>query len=72
MPSKMALVDFEKCKPETCDKENGICAAAKACPRKLLQQECPNQPPMTNPSIYQACSDCVRACPLKAIKIVTI
>jgi NAD-dependent dihydropyrimidine dehydrogenase PreA subunit len=70
MPSKMALVDFNKCHPESCDK--GICAAAKACPRKLMKQEKPNQPPMTDPSACQACADCVRACLKKAIKIVTI
>ncbi|HEX9896415.1 MAG TPA: hypothetical protein VGA85_01970 [Dehalococcoidales bacterium] len=40
MPSKMALVDFNKCHPELCDK--GICAAAEACPRKLMKQEKPN------------------------------
>jgi hypothetical protein len=56
MPSKMALVDFNKCHPELCDK--GICAAAEACSRKLMKQEKPNQPPW--------------ACPKKAIKIVTI
>ncbi|MDD5287620.1 MAG: hypothetical protein PHY28_00690 [Dehalococcoidales bacterium] len=72
MPSKMALVDFNKCKPDRCDKKNGICSAARACPRKLLKQEAPHEPPMTNPSICQACADCIRACPLKAIKIVTI
>ncbi|OGN87542.1 MAG: hypothetical protein A2Z74_06585 [Chloroflexi bacterium RBG_13_46_9] len=70
MPSKMALVDFNKCDPEFC--AGGVCLAAKACPRKLLKQEKPDQPPMTDPSACRACADCVRACPKKAIKIVTI
>ena len=69
MPGKIALVDFNKCKPDKCDKK-GICAAVKACPRKLLKQEAPHEPPMTDPSICQGCGDCVRVCPLKAIKIV--
>lgn len=70
MPSKMALVDFNKCNPKLCN--NGVCTAAEACPRKLLKQEKPNEPPMTDPSACRACADCVRACPRKAIKIVTI
>ena len=72
MPSKMVAVDFDKCKPDRCDKNSSTCAAAKACPRKLLTQEAPHETPMTNPSVCKACADCVRACPLKAIKIITI
>ena len=67
MPSKVALVIFNKCQPEEC--EEGICTAALACPRKLLKQEVPYEIPMPEPSICQGCGDCVRACPLKAIKI---
>jgi NAD-dependent dihydropyrimidine dehydrogenase PreA subunit len=70
MPSKMALVDFNKCDPEFC--AGGKCLAVKACPRKLLKQEKPSQPPMTDPMACRACADCVRACPKKAIKIITI
>jgi len=65
----MALVDYNKCRPEYC--EDGICPAAKACPRKLLKQEKPYQPPMGDPAVCRACGDCMRACPNKAIKIVT-
>ena len=69
MGSKMALVDFHKCKPKKCNQ--GICLAAEACSHKLLKQEAPNKPPMTNPAICRGCADCVRACPLKAIKVVS-
>jgi translation initiation factor RLI1 len=70
MPSNIAVVDFSKCQPEQCP--NGICLAAKACPRKLIKQEDPYDPPMTNPSVCQGCRDCVRACPAKAIKLVAM
>ena len=70
MPSKIALVDFNKCDPKLCEK--GICQAAQVCPRKLLVQEAPGEPPMTNPALCRACGDCVRACPKKAITIVQI
>ena len=69
MPGKMALVTFDKCHPENC--RNGICAAMLACTKKILQQEAPNEIPMTNPATCRGCGDCVRACPAKAITIVT-
>jgi translation initiation factor RLI1 len=65
MARKMALVDYNRCQPEKC--ENGICAAAKACPLKLLQQEVPYDIPMADPFSCRACGDCTRACPAKAI-----
>ena len=68
MPSKMALVDYGKCRPEKC--ENGICTAVAVCPHKLIKQEKPFDIPMTNPAICRGCGDCVRVCPMKAIKIV--
>lgn len=59
----MALVNYNKCSPEKC--QSGICPAALACERKLMKQESPYDIPMTDPA---AC----RACPLKAIEIVTM
>ncbi len=67
MPSKVALVNFNKCRPETC--ESGICKAAQACRYKLLKQEKPSEVPEADPFICRGCGDCVRACPLKAIDI---
>lgn len=68
MPRKMAVVDYNKCRPEQCD--SGKCPAALACPQKLLKQEEPYQAPMPDPSICKGCAECVRACPLKAMKLV--
>jgi translation initiation factor RLI1 len=70
MASKMALLDYNQCHPDKCD--SGICAAALACTHKLLKQEAPYEIPMPNSSLCQGCGDCVRACPLKAIRIVTM
>ena len=67
MPGKMALVDYNRCQAALCDG----CPAAAACPRKLLVQEAPHEPPMTNPALCKGCGDCVRACPMKAIVIST-
>ncbi len=69
MPGKIALVDYKKCHPERCD--SGICAAALACPHKLLKQEAFYEVPMTHPSVCRGCGDCVRACTLGAIQILT-
>ena len=65
--SKIALVRYDICRPQQC--EQGICAAAKACERRLITQEVPNEIPMTNPALCRACGDCVRACPAGAIQI---
>jgi len=70
MPNKIALVAFDKCQVGKCDK--GICVAVLACSHKLIKQESPYDIPMFHPSICQGCGDCVRACPLKAIKVVNI
>jgi len=69
MARKLALVDYGVCRPERCP--GGVCAAALACPSQLLHQETPYTPPMPEPAACRACGDCVRACPLKAMRIVT-
>ncbi len=67
MPGKMAMIDFNKCRPQEC--EDGVCKAAEACERKLLVQETAYEIPMTNPFLCRGCADCVRACPVNAIQI---
>ncbi len=69
MRRKVALIAFDKCHPEKCDK--GICVEALACPRKLMKQEAPYETPMPDPSLCKGCGDCARACPAKAIEITT-
>jgi heterodisulfide reductase subunit A-like polyferredoxin len=51
---------------------SGICAAAQACPSKLLRQEVPYSVPLPEPSACRACGECVRACPQKAVQIVSL
>ncbi|MBI4304570.1 MAG: 4Fe-4S binding protein [Chloroflexi bacterium] len=65
MSKKMVLVDYIRCNPEHCD--SGVCAAALACPHKLLKQERAYEIPMPDPALCRGCSKCVLACPLKAI-----
>jgi ferredoxin len=67
MLQKVALVNFNKCRPEACD--SGVCAAARACSRKLLKQEAPLEIAMSDPFLCRGCGDCVRACPSKAIVV---
>ena len=68
MPKKTVLIDYNKCRPEQCDK-NGICPAVLVCPHNLLKQEAPYEPPMPDPAICKGCLLCAQACPLKAVKI---
>ena len=70
MTKKMALVDYEKCRPGECD--SGVCSAAQACTLNLLQQDAPYLIPMADPFSCRACGDCVKACPLQAVKLATI
>jgi translation initiation factor RLI1 len=68
MTTKVALVDYDKCQAEKCD--HGVCAAAAACTHKLLKQEELYEAPISYQSMCLACSDCVKACPFGAIKMV--
>ena len=67
MSRKTALLDYNLCQPEKCD--SGECSAARACALKLIRQEAPYTIPLTEPFYCRACGDCMRACPVKAIKI---
>jgi translation initiation factor RLI1 len=70
MPSKVALVIYDKCRPELCP--GGVCQAAAACRKRVLVQEKVGEPPVPSPSVCASCSDCVRACPAGAINIVVM
>ncbi len=63
---KGAVVDFNKCRPNECSP--GKCPAVEKCPRKILKQDEPDEPPYR---LVQcpACGECVNACPFKAISI---
>ena len=68
--NKWSKVDFERCKPFTCDPINGICSAAEACPKDLLIQEEPGEFPMLLSQVScVGCGTCVATCPLHAIDI---
>jgi translation initiation factor RLI1 len=69
MSRKLALLNFNKCRPDRC--ADGICAAALACPSKLLKQETPYAVPEPEPFACRACGECTRACPEKALQIVS-
>ncbi len=67
MPKPKAMVDYNKCYPEKCDK--GICVAALKCPFEVLIQDVPNETPYTLQDFCIGCGKCSLACPLKAIKM---
>ncbi len=67
--AKMAVVDYRLCDPACCP--DGICPATRACDQKVLKQEGPFETPMPGSSPCRACGECVRVCPLGAIKLVT-
>ena len=60
-------MDYERCDPESC--EDGICAAAKVCEKKVLRQEAPGEMPDIYPSLCLGCIDCIVACPRDAIRL---
>ena len=68
--NKYAIIDFERCDPRTCDSQHGLCAAARSCKKKLLQQEEPWESPiLLSMKMCTGCGACVAACPLGAIRI---
>ncbi len=68
MPKKIAVVDYARCHPERCD--HGVCRAALECEYRSLVQLSSYQAPEINPARWcRGCADCVRACPLDAIRM---
>ncbi len=70
MPKPKVFVQYSLCKPKQCSPEQGICAAAKACTRSILEQEeqC-ESPVLFFQDMCLGCGDCIRFCPLNAIVI---
>lgn len=64
MPKKIAVIDYQKCKPESC--QDGICLAVSACQKRTLKQEAPYEQPEP-PIICVGCGTCVQACDQAAI-----
>ncbi len=70
MPKRRAIIDYDKCVPDKCAPNDGICVAVRACSKKIMEQEEPYEPPMIfHADICQGCGDCSQACPLSAIRI---
>ena len=61
----VAMVRPEKCEPKMC--ERGRCVARKQCPTKAIVQLDPGEMPQIDPSLCRGCSDCLAACPARAI-----
>ena len=66
MSKPKAVIDPNKCRPEHCP--DGVCLALAVCKKKLLKQDAPYEVPYVDGSLCQSCFDCLKACPLKAIR----
>ena len=70
MPKRRVLIQYDKCLPDKCSPNDGVCAAVQACTHNVLEQEEAHDSPMVlYVDMCQACGDCRQACPLDAIKI---
>jgi len=66
MPSKIAIVNYNKCDPKEC--KDGICKAVSACSKKIIKQEEPYETPFINASLCSGCYECMAYCPKGAIE----
>ena len=65
-----AMVDYDRCSPDRCSPEDGLCAAVPACEHKVVKQlDGPFYSPMIFQDMCMGCWDCIEACPLDAIVI---
>jgi translation initiation factor RLI1 len=60
----------DRCLPDKCGQEHGLCQAVDACKHNMLEQEEPYEVPMLiSRKMCVGCGDCVKACPLQAIML---
>ncbi len=65
-----ARVDYERCAPDQCDPDRGLCAAVSACNYKVIKQmDGAFEPPMIFQDMCMGCWDCIDACPLDAVQV---
>jgi len=70
MPKRQALINYQKCLPDECAPNDGICLAVRACPHSIMEQEEAYEAPMiVYADLCQGCGDCSQACSLDAIII---
>ena len=66
----VALVDYKICNLNECNPDGGICVAAKACSKGIMEQiDGTFEAPIVDQDMCLGCADCVEACPLDAIQI---
>lgn len=66
MANKIAVINYNKCKPEECS--GGVCEALIACRKKVLKQEEPYEAPFINTGLCSGCYECIPHCPKGAIE----
>lgn len=65
-----ASLDYEKCHPNQCNPDKGLCLAAPACGHKVIKNlDGPFESPIIFQDMCMGCWDCIDACPLDAIVI---
>jgi len=69
MPQPRIAIDYQACDPSSC--EEGICASAQVCQRKVLRQEKPGELPDIYPNLCLGCVDCISICPKNALRIMS-
>ncbi|MBI9106988.1 MAG: 4Fe-4S binding protein [Spirochaetales bacterium] len=68
---KYASIDFSICNPTKHDGKTGLCMAVPACKHQLLEQEAPFEGPLLSTAMCIGCGECARACPLRAITVLS-